>query len=333
MKSVLAVVGPRDAGPGEREEMLRRARAALEQVGVDGIDRLDVPARGGGDDGERSLRSDVEPLVPALQSGSLFGGRRGVLVVGADQLLAAEAAVVADLLSALDPEGAAVCLVSAGPLPAAVGKVVRDVGEQLTVRKFRERDAADWLGHAARERGVKLTAEAASLLLQRFGTDVAALGSALDQLTTAEGTVGAEEVSVRFRNRPDEPMWHYADAVAAGKTTEALRRLGDYLTHGHPLALLAFMENDLKRRALAAAAPDLETFADWLGAPPGHYPVTKAWQARDQVSEDDLRRALDAVGRADLTLKIKPESTHRVTMERLTVALSRWYGTRRRRTA
>jgi DNA polymerase III delta subunit len=331
MKHVLAVVGPRDAGPGERQEMLRRARALLEQADVDGIERIDVPVKGSGEEVEGTLRSGVEAIIPALQSASLFGGRRGVLVVDADQLLAAEAAVVAELAAALTPETAAVCFVSVGALPAALGKVVRDVGEQVSVKKFRERDAADWLGHAARERRVRLTAEASSLLLQRFGTDVAALGQALDQLATVDGTIGGDEVTTRFRNRPDEPMWHYADAVAAGETTEALRRLADYLTHGHPLALLSFLENDLKRRALAAAAPDIETFADWLGAPSSHYPVKKAWQGRGNAGEEEIRRALDAMARADLTLKTMPESMHQVTMERLTVALCRWYTSRRRR--
>ena len=80
MKPVLAVLGPRDAGPGERLEMLRRAHALLEHAGVDGVDRIDVPSKGGGDEMEGSMRVAVEAMVPALQSGSLFGGRRGVLV-------------------------------------------------------------------------------------------------------------------------------------------------------------------------------------------------------------------------------------------------------------
>ncbi len=331
MKPVLAVIGPRDAGPGERQEMLRRGRALLEQAGADDIERIDVPLKGGGDEFDGPLRSGVEPLVPALQSGSLFGGRRGVLVVDAEQLLAAEAAVVAELVAGLAADTAVVCFVSTGALPGPLGKAVREAGEQVSVRKFRERDAAEWLSRESRDRGVRLTAGAAAALLQRFGSDVASLGQALDQLGTVDGSVDVDEVIARFRNRPDEPMWHYADAVSAGDTTEALRRLADYLTHGHPLALLAFLANDLKRRALAAAAPDLETYAEWMGASSSHFPIKKAWQARGNAGEEELRRALDAIARADLTLKTMPESVHRVTMERLTVALSRWYTSRRRR--
>jgi hypothetical protein len=262
--AVILVAGAGDAGPGDRDEMLRRGHAALQEAGVDGIDRVDVPARGvSTDDGEGALRPEVESIVPALQSGSLFGGRRGLLVVDAQNLLKGEAEVVAALVDGLDAATAVVCFVSAGSLPAPLGRVVDRLAEKVTVKKLRERDAADWLGRAARERRVSLSAGAAAALVQRFGSDIASLGQALDQLAMLEGPVTEAEVASRFRNRPDEPMWHYADAVGEGDIAAALRRLTDFLTHGHPLQLLAFLESDLRRRALALAAPDQATFLEW----------------------------------------------------------------------
>ncbi|MBI5156660.1 MAG: hypothetical protein HZA58_01460 [Acidimicrobiia bacterium] len=326
MKALHAVVGPREAGPGERLEMLERAHGLLSAAGVDGIDRIDIPGRGAAEDGEVAgpLRAEVERLVPALQSGSLFGGRRGVLVVDAHQLQAAETAVVAQLAAGLDPETVVLVLVAEGSLPAALAKVVKAEGESHAVRKLSERDVFGWVREAARERRLKVDAAAATALVQRFGTDTAAIGQALDQLV-GSGTVTVEVVAARFRNRPDEPMWHYADAVADGDVGQALRRLSDFLTHGHPLQLLAFLETDLKRRSLARVAPSMEVLAEWLEAPPRHFPVEKAWNNRTKGSDDDLRRALSAIARADVSLKSEPESTHRVTMERLTVALAKWY--------
>ncbi len=330
MKSVVAVVGPKDSGPGERQEMLDRARGLLEQAGAESPTRIDVPATGTTGEAEGALRVEVESLVPALQSGSLFGGTTGVLVMDAQNLLAAEADVAADLVRGMAGESVVV-FVSAGALPGNLGKAVKEVGETVTVKKVRERDASEWLGHAARERKLRLHGDAAAVLLQRFGSDLAALSSALDQLAAGGGEITAEAVQMRFRNRPDAPMWHYSDAVAAGNEGEALRRLADFLTHGHPLQLLAFVANELRRRALAAAAPDIETYAEWVGAKPDAWPVRKAWRARSDASAEDLRRAVQALARADLTLKTAPEATHRVTMERLTVALCRWLGARRRR--
>lgn len=330
MKPLHAVTGPSDAGPGERQEMLDRARRLIDQAGADGVDRFDVPGRGAGEEGDGTLRPEVDRIVPALQSGSLFGGLRGVLIVDAQNLQVAEAEVVARLLAGLVEGAAIVVLVSLGALPSAVAKVVKAEGESHPVKKMRERDAGQWVAQAARDRRIRLDGAAVDALLQRFGSDVAALGQALDQLATVDEPVTADLVASRFRNRPDEPMWHYADAVAAGDTGQALRRLADFLTHGHPLQLLAFVESDLRRRSLASAAGTIDEFAEWVGSNPDHYPVKKAWAARTATTDNDLRRALDAVARADIALKTEPEATHRVMLERLTVALSRWYRSRSR---
>jgi DNA polymerase III delta subunit len=320
-----AVQGPVGAGPGERHEMLEAAHRVLAAAEVTRVDRFDVPGRGGSEEGEGSLRPDVERLVPALQSGSLFGDRVGVLVVDAQNLLANEAAALAGLLAAVDPETVALVLVGMGAFPGPLAAMVRAEADLHTVRELRERDVAGILAHMARQRRLRLEPAAVTSLLQRFGTDVGSLATALDQLGAVSDTVTAEAVTERFRNRPDEPLWHYVDAVSEGDVGAALRRLADFLTHGHPLALLAAVEADLRRKALAASAPSVETLAGWLDSSPTHYPVTKAWKARGSIDDRSLHAALQAVARADVALKSEPEATHRITMERLTVALARWY--------
>ncbi|MGH8875190.1 MAG: DNA polymerase III subunit delta [Acidimicrobiia bacterium] len=332
MKPIVHIKGPFDAGPGEREEMLGRARQFLLESGADPADlvRVDVPGRGGGADGEGTMRAEVEMVVPALQSGSLFGSRQGVTVVDAHQLSAAEGSVLAELLAAIDRDRVTVALITTGALPAAVARVVREAGEVIEVRKRRERDATGWLGAELRSRGLQLDREAAAALVQRFGSDVAALGQALDQLASTQGTMTRQGVLDRFRNRPDEPMWHYTDAVKAGDTGAALRRLTDFLTHGHPLQLLAFLESDLRLRALASSAPDESTLAAWVGAKSGDRRVQRMWRERGSIPDSQLRLALSALLRADRVMKSAPEDLLRVTMERLTVALCRWYSGRRR---
>lgn len=333
MKFVIHVKGPSDAGPGERQEMLEISRRLMSQAGVEraGVVRIDVPSRGAEDPGEGGvLRPAIEPIVPALQSGSLFGDRQGIEVVDAQSLQAAEGDVIIELLEAADPEAVTIVLLTTGAMPARLAKSVRSLGEVMEVKKLRERDAAEWLGGAVRDRKLKLASDAAAALLQRFGSDVAGLSQALDQFSPGE-EISREGVLARFRNRPDEPMWHYADAVADGDIGEALRRLADFLVHGHPLQLMGFLESDLRRRALAAAAPNLETLAEWLGTQPKSYPVQKAWRRRGSTSDSELQKALTALSRADQLLKTAPEDMHRVTMERLTVALCLWYGGRSRR--
>lgn len=328
MKPLVVVAGPREVGPGERAIMMEQATHALRSLGVEDPIRIDVPAKGsGGDADDGAMRAPVQEIVPALQSGSLFGGAAGVLVVDAQALLKAEATVIAELLE-LSTEAVAV-FVASGSIPAPLGTLLRKRGEQMQVKRINERTAAEWLGRAARDRSLRIDSEATSILLQRFGTDVAALGQALDQLAVGGSDVDSDAVRSRFKNRPDEPMWHYVDSVVAGAQGDALRRLADFLEHSHPLQLLAFLQNDVRRRSLAAAAPDYETFLEWDGGRAG-WGMEKVWKQRSRIRGSDLKLALGALARADLQLKTAPETTHRVTMERLTVAMCRWYGGRRR---
>lgn len=308
--------------------MLEQASAAFRELGVEAPTRIDVPAKGAAGEGEdATMRAPVQEIVPALQSGSLFGGADGVLVVDAQGLLKAEAEVIAELLEvSADPIAV---FVAAGSIPAPLGSLLRRRAETISVKRISERTAGEWLGRAARDRGLRLDSEATTILMQRFGSNVAALGQALDQLVVEGPDIGAEIVRSRFKNRPDEPMWYYVDSVAAGDQGEALRRLADFLEHGHPLQLLTFLQSDVRRRAMAAAAPDYETFLEWDGGKPG-WAMEKVWKQRSRIKGSDLRLALDALARADLHLKTAPEATHRVTVERLTVAMCRWYGGRRR---
>ena len=332
MKPLVVIAGPRDAGPGERDLMMEQAHSALEQLGVDSPTRIDVPPKGAtaDDTSEGAMRTAVQEIVPALQSGSLFGGADGVLVVDADELLKAEAEVVAELLE-LSQEGESIAVfVAAGSIPAPLGSLLRNNAETIKVGRITERSAGEWLGKAARDRGIRLDRDASTVLLNRFGTNVAALGQALDQLAVGTDQIDVEMVRNRFKNRPDEPMWHYVDAIVAGDQGTALRRLADFLLHGHPLQLLAFLQNDVRRRSMAAAAPDYETFLDWDGGKAG-WAMEKVWKQRSRIKGSDLKLAVGALARADLQLKTAPEASHRVTMERLTVAMCRWYGGARHR--
>src|SRR5690554_5688857 len=325
--SLIAVTGPPSPGPGEREEMLEAARQALAEEGVDPADvvRIDVPGRGAGEEGEGTLRAELEPAVPILQSGSLFGGKQGLFLVDAQNLQAAEATILGELIEGRDPEAVAVVVMAGGRLAKPLADAMRDGGRTVTVAKMWERQAAKWVEEAVAERQLVFEPGAAEALVQRFGTDTAAMSRALDQLREYRGKISPALILDWFKNRPDEPLFLYIDAIEKGRAGEALRRLGDFLTHGHPLQVIGALDNDLRRRVLAAAAPDLPTLAEWIGAKTSDRRTERLWKNRGRVAESALRRAQEAILRADRVLKSHPEDSHRVTMERLTVALCRWY--------
>lgn len=326
VSAVHHIAGPSGAGPGERHDMLERARRWLRSQGVDDSDtvRIDVPGRGAQtDDSSGSMRGELDSLIPMLQSGSLFGGKQGLEVVDAQNLTAGEAQIVSEMLGTIDSDAVAVVFVSEGAVPSVLSKTLKS-GSSESVRKIWESNAHKWLHDEISRRGMDISGDASSALIQRFGADTASLGQALDQLSDAGRKITAAMVLERFRNRPNEPIFHYTDAVAKGDTGEALRRLADLLTHNHPLVLLASLETELRRRSLALAAPDSETLAEWAGARPSDRWVERVWRQRTRLKDSSLRKGLAALVRADRVLKSAPEEMHHVTMERLTVAMCMW---------
>lgn len=321
---ILHISGPSNAGPGERELMLAKARQFLAASEAQETVRIDVPGRGGGEEGSGSMRAEVEPAIPVLQSASLFGGVSGLEIVDANQLNADEAKVLAELVENMDPTSVALVVVSSGAVPAALSKVLKARGDVHSVKKMRERDSQSWLTEEIKSRGLAIDGPGVEALISRFGTDTASLGQALDQLAEAGEKITAELIKDRFRNRPNEPTWLYTDAITKGDAGQALRRLGDLLTHTHPLVLLSALESEVRRRALALSSADIDEFREHMGARSNDRSIEFLWRNRAKTKDSSLRLAVDALVRADRILKSAPEPMHRITMERLTVAMSRW---------
>jgi DNA polymerase III delta subunit len=292
----------------------------------DDVVRIDVPGRGSGEMGDGPVRAELEPMIPLLQSGSLFGESQGLELMDAQNLQKSEVETLVELLEGTDLQLAEVVLVSSGSVGKRLTDMVKERGSTVSIRKMWERQAAQWLDKEVRRRGMTLEKGASDALLQRFGTDIASMGQALDQLGETQTKITAAVVLDRFKNRPDEPTWHITDAIGRGDVGLALRRLSDFLVHGHPLVFLASLEGDLKKRSLAAAAPDEATFKEWVGGRSSDRQLSRIWNQRGRVRESSLRRAQEALVRADRTMKTMPEEIHRVTLERLTVAMCRWYG-------
>ncbi len=305
MGEVLAVIIADRSGPGEREEALRIGRRHLHKAGVevDQIVRMDVPpTRGGGGSAlggpEQSgvFRPDLSGIVPLLQSSSLFGQKQGVLLVDANFLPASESQALADLLSAIDAAAVAVAIVAQRRLPASLAKRIKEIGKVETVRPLWESQVHGWLAGQIKQKGLRMGYQAQAALVQRFGTDRAALGRALEQLQGENRPIRADMVVERFRNRPDQPVFRILDEIVAGNPREALRRLGDYLANarssdGRPHILLGMLESDLRLRLLASVARDREHFRQLEEGNAFSKILESAPGPLDQKSESKLRSA------------------------------------------
>lgn len=319
MKQVLHLTCKRD-GPGERQQMLDQASTAVQAFGATSRIRIDVPQRGSEGDSDGTMRSELEVAIPALQSGSLFGDRQAVEFVNAQWIQSAEGTVLSEIIATMDPEACFVVFVAFGALPRSLK--LGDLVTKIEISPLNEKGALTWLGEELRSRGMKIDNRAAQALISRFGTDVASVGQALDQLSMAGEPITEALVLARFKNRPDVATFGYGDAVEAGDVSSALKHLEDFLVHGHPLQLVGQLDAQLRARSLAAVATDFESFTNHVRMP--SWKAKKLYASRAGINEENLRRSVAALVRADNLLKTAPEDTYRLTMERLTVALCRW---------
>ena len=293
--ALLLISAPSNAGPGEREQMLDGAAQQFSRAGLERgqVLRIDVPGRGAGEDGDGALRTELEPSSPCCNQAAFSASHR-VCSSLTQNLQASESAVLEELIKTADLTTIEVVILAAGAVPRSLSALVKSLGESQTVRKMWERQAMQWLGAEVRDRGLILREGGGEALLQKFGSDTAAMGQALDQLEQTSGKITKEVVLDRFKNRPDEPTFLITDAMSKGEVGEALRRLSDFLVHGHPLVFLAAVESDLKKRALAATARMSRRFGN--GSVPRR--ATGAWPvlvSAGKGPESSLRRAQEAL--------------------------------------
>src|SRR5438445_913458 len=115
-----------------------------------GIDQLSVEELPAGEDRAR--------LLQALESTSLFGGRRAVVVRGVDE---APAEVQRSLIAYLqDPNPDCLLVVTSSKPLAALAEAVRKVGHVVEAGKGRRNDLFAWLREKAKELGLRTSGDA-----------------------------------------------------------------------------------------------------------------------------------------------------------------------------
>lgn len=137
--------------------------------------------------------------------------------------------------------------------PKAVLEALRTL-PGVQAREFRppEREALHaWISARARARGLQLAPQAVTLLAGYVGQDLRALAQEIDKLAAyARGTtrpVQAQEVERLVPHAREADIFRLVDAVAAGRTREALIELRTLLSRGEaPAYLLAMLSRQTR---------------------------------------------------------------------------------------
>lgn len=293
------------------------------------IEKAVLEAEGGGD---RMVvygdEAEPDEIAVAAGTGSLFGFRRLVMVRRFDAMPAAAQERLLPVLTDL-PAGVTVVL-----LAKSLDKRMKAAKALLAAARVWEFSLPQpaqlpaWVAQRAAELGVRLQGDAARTLIDMVGTSPLALQTELEKLAlyAAGRPVTAEAVrdaaSVAIPHAAELAVFQMAEAVAEGRTKEALSVLRDLLAVGeYPLVILSLIGRQYRLILTACGLPagaSPAALARALGIPQA--PARRvAAQARALGAEGaalGLRRVLEA------DMAIKKGLEPRLVLETLVVALS-----------
>lgn len=256
---------------------------------------------------EAGFDSGVEPatLMSALETPSLLGGRRMVVVHDAHELKK-------DHLEALDryfasPSPFSVLVLIASGRNSKLENAVKNAGAVITLDPPKGRGLATWIRQRGNEQKLKFDDRGAWALIDAVGTELRDLDGAISQLATQFGSgarIGAPEVRQAFTRLADERVFAFTDAVGERKLPAAMGLLRRLLEQGdEPLVVLASLNNQVRRmlRARRYADQSAKAVGEAMGMP--------AWRAERlqkqarSYREEELVSALGLLAKLDVEMK------------------------------
>lgn len=238
---------------GDDDHLLRRA-----------VEDLLADLRGEMPDLDVEVREAAEAdHLPELRTTSLFGGRRCVVLRGAEALSGDLRTEVEGYLAAPSAEAVLVLVARGTGRIRRIARRAGEVGERRDVKtpypdstRGWESIVTDELGRHGRE----ATPEAVAALLEHAGADATAVASKVGQVVAAAAP-GAEithaDVDRVVAGQGSRGAFAVADRIAARDPAGALLRLRGALEAGdEPLALLGAVNYRIRQLLLARAGRD-----------------------------------------------------------------------------
>jgi DNA polymerase-3 subunit delta len=272
------------------DEALQRVRA---EVDTDPLSEVSFDAD-----------AEIPEIIGALQTPSLLGGRRLVIVRDAADFKKDHVEALTSYIES--PSSSAVLvLIASGRSKLEPG--VKKSGAFVSLEAPKGRRLASWVRTQAREHKVTLDDRGAWALIDSVGTELRDLDVALEQLRASLGSANkasAAEVHRLFPRVADERIFAFTDAVGERRLQPAMTALRRLLDQGEePLVLFGSLAGHVRRllRIRRHVDSGTRTAADLLGMP--------EWRAERMVKqarsyrEEELADALQILAVTDIEMK------------------------------
>jgi len=287
-----------------------RLRALKEAVGADPLSEVTL-----------GVADSPADMIAALETPSLLGGQRVVVVEGVDSLTGDQAEA---LESYLRSPAAHSILILTSHGRTRLAATVQQVGEVMAFEAPRGRRLVAWIRQRARGRGLRLDDRAGWALVDSVGGELRDLDAAVDQLSSAAAglpSIGAADVRRSFPRLADERIYAFTDAVGDRRLAAAMEALRRLLQQGdEPLVVFGALAGHIRRMVVARSAAEggADSVRDALGVP-GWRAERLLRQARS-YREEELIAALSALAGADVDIK-SGDAPPEVALERAVVTI------------
>ncbi len=271
-------------------------------------------------------QTPAQEVLGAAQTLPFLGSRRLIIVHEVGAWPAADKARVIDYLA--DPCPTTCLVLTAVKLDGRekFSQAVKKAAAVIQFKRLNRRALADWLRERARGRGKDLDPAAAGALIDRLGTGLGELDSALDKAALFVGAaprIEAADVTAVTTDSRSRSIFELTDALGAGRLEAALTALDKLLALGEPESRILFMIVRHLRQLwvvgdLIASGAGRAEVGRTLGVPP--FVAEKLF---DQVRDREPigpEAAMPRLLRVDLALK-GGLSAKRTVLERLLVDL------------
>jgi len=180
---------------------------------------------------------------------------RVVIVRDADAFVSAYRDAIEKYLEAPAHSGTLMLLVSSWPNNTRLYKAVAKVGQAIDCSVPKNHDLPRWIVEAAGRHGKKIDREAAELLADWIGPDLATLDGELEKLSIFVGgraTIAVQDVSALVAVTAGPGAFDLTNAIVAGSAKDALTALGGMLVaKGEEFRALGMIASHLRKSLLA----------------------------------------------------------------------------------
>jgi len=244
----------------------------------------------------------AQHIIEALETASLLGGTRLVVVEGAQDLRKEHTEALERYLDSPSPSSVLVAVASGRN--AKLTDLAKRSGSVVGLDAPRGRRLASWIKQQGRIHKLTVDDRAAWALIDSVGNELRDLDGALSQLATqlGGGKVGQAEVRKAFTRLADERIYAFTDAVGERRMADAMGTLRRLLDQGEPpLVLFGALSNHVRRLLQAHRFDSTKAAGSFFGMPDWRTERLLA-QART-YKEEELISAMTLLAHTDVEMK------------------------------